>query len=415
MLGEHYAITHPGKQYSTARNLRLTPLHNKWVENKAHFGQFYGWERPLYFNCEKEPTLTFEKPEWFEQVGREVKQANEQAAIFDQSTFGKILVQGTDAEKFLNRICANNMSKSVGSVIYTAMLNELGGFESDLTSLRLADESYRLYVGTTAVKRDMSWLRRHIQTGERVTLIDETEHYAVIGLMGPESSTIADKIGATELNQVGYFRHCESQIAGADVRAVRMSYVGEAGWEITCRAQDAERVYDEISAAGALPSGVLAQSSMRIEKGFLAYGHDLDTDINPLQAGLGFAVNWDKQFIGRDALLKMKETAVSSRMVTIILEDTQAIPLGNEPIYLNGEIVGKTTSAAFGYRIGKPVALAYINTSISDNLEGIQLEIDIARTLYKGTVLLKPAFDPASQRMRVKLQTQGKNYNEITG
>ncbi len=200
VLGEHYAITHPGKQYSTARNLRLTPLHSKWVESNAHFGQFYGWERPLYFNSNKEPFLTFDKPEWFDQVGLEVKQAHEKSAIFDQSTFGKISVKGPDAENFLNRICANNMSKPPGSVIYTAMLNKLGGFESDLTALRLSDESYRLYVGTTAVKRDMSWLQRYLRTGERVTLTDETETFAVIGLMGPDSSAIAEKMGAHELN-----------------------------------------------------------------------------------------------------------------------------------------------------------------------------------------------------------------------
>lgn len=400
VLGEHYAITHPGKQYSTARNLRLTPLHQKWIENKAHFGQFYGWERPLYFNSQKQPELTFKKPEWFEQVGLEVKQAHEKAAIFDQSTFGKILIQGKDAEKFLNRICANNMSKPVGSVIYTAMLNQRGGFESDLTALRLGDESYRLYVGTSAVKRDLTWLYRHLKSGEKVILTDETELYAVIGLMGPESSIIAEKIGATELNQIGYFKHCETQIAGVDVRGVRMSYVGEAGWEITCQTKQAKQVFESINNAGAQPSGILAQSSMRIEKGFLAYGHDLDTDINPLQAGLEFAIDWNKNFIGRDALLKLKESPLSTRMVTLIVDDIHAVPLGNEPLYLNGEIVGKTTSAAFGYRIGKPVVLAYINVNINEKLNGVELEIDIARTFFKATVQIQPAFDPESKIMR---------------
>lgn len=401
VLGEHYAITHPGKQWSTARNLRLTPLHSKWCESKAYFGQFYGWERPLYFNNEEQPRLTFSRPSWFEQVGLEVKQAHEHAAIFDQSTFGKIRIHGRDAEKFLNRVCANNMSRPVGYAVYTAMLNERGGFESDLTALRLDDESYRLYVGTTSVKRDMAWLNNNIKTGEQVSIKDETEDYSVISLMGPKASTIAEQIGASELNQLAYFRHGESTIAGVPVLGVRLSYVGEAGWEITCKARDAEHVYDEIYSAGARPSGIFAQSSMRIEKRFLAYGHDLDTDVNPFQAGLGFAINWDVDFIGRDALQKIRQSSLDSQMVSVILDDTEACPLGNEPVYLNGEIIGKTTSASFGYRIGKAIALAYVNTSLMAQPEGSQVEIDIARTLYKGTVLLKPAYDPESKRMRV--------------
>ena len=207
VLGEHYAITYPGYQWSTARNLKTTPLHDKWVENRSWFGQFGGWERPLYFNCDDPPTLGFKKPKWFDQVGLEVQQAHEKVAIFDQSTFGKISVVGPDAETFLNRICANDMTRPPGSVIYTAMLNQRGGYESDLTALRLDDESYRLYVGTTAIKRDLCWLRNHLQKHERVRIIDETDAYAVIGGMGPEAQSAAIAIGASELNTIPYFRH----------------------------------------------------------------------------------------------------------------------------------------------------------------------------------------------------------------
>ena len=187
VLGAHYEITYPGRQFTSARGLRKTPLDERWRAAKARFGQFYAWERPLYFGCENEPQLTFGKPPWFEQVGREVAQAHRGAAIFDQSTFGKIRVEGPGVESFLNRICANNMARPPGRAIYTAILNEAGGFESDLTALRLSDECYRLYVGTTAIKRDLAWLRRHLKDGERVTMTDETDHYAVLGLMGPEA------------------------------------------------------------------------------------------------------------------------------------------------------------------------------------------------------------------------------------
>jgi len=398
VLGKHYEITFPGRQWSSGRNIRLTPLHNKWLEAKAHFGQFYGYERPMFFNKSSDPDLTFGKPAWFDQVRREVAEAHQRAAIFDQSTFGKILVSGPDAERFLNRVCANDMKRAPGRAIYTAMLNDRGGIESDLTALRLTDDSYRLYVGTTAIKRDLAWLSRHLDD-ERVTLFDETGKFSIIGLMGPESARVANKVGAPELNDLGYFQHGEAHIAGVDVRGVRLSYVGEAGWEITCRAEDAEKIYDTLVAEGARPAGVFAQSSMRIEKRFLAYGHDLDTDGSPLEAGLGFAVAWDKNFIGREALMKLKEDPPKRIMMTIVLENTNAVPLGNEPVYLEGTIIGKTTSAAFGYRIGKPVALAYVAGASA--AEGSAVDIDIAGVHWRGHLSLHCAYDPAGTRMKV--------------
>jgi 4-methylaminobutanoate oxidase (formaldehyde-forming) len=406
ILGKHYAISYPGQQLESARNLRKTPLHDSWLEHKAHFGQFYGWERPLYFNKQHEPELSFSRPDWFDQVGEEVSQAHNAAAIFDQSTFGKISVSGNDAASFLNRVCSNNMNRPAGRAIYTAMLNERGGFESDLTALRLGENEYRLYVGTNAIKRDLSWLHRHLKVDEKVHIKDETEDFAVLGLMGPESSEIMTKLGADELNQLGYFQYCQSQITGLDIEAVRLSFVGEAGWEITCKADKALQLYEILAKAGAKPAGMLAQSSMRIEKQFLAYGHDLDTDINPFQAGLDFAIDWDSEFIGKQALLALREQQPSSRLASIILDDPQALPLGNEPVYANGKIIGKTTSAAFGYRIGKPIALAQLQTSALQELDGQSVEVDIARSHFSGTISLTAAYDPKGQRMRTHLRDQ---------
>jgi glycine cleavage system aminomethyltransferase T len=329
-----------------------------------------------------------------------VQQAHQHAAIFDQSTFGKIRVEGTDAETFLDRVCANTMKRSPGHVIYTAMLNERGTFESDLTVLRLSDECYRLYVGTGAIKRDLSWLRRHVQPDERVRLIDETDVYAVLGLMGPEAQHIATSLGADSLNAIGYFRHRECELAGIRVTAARLSYVGEAGWELTCGAADAPRVYDALHSAGARPSGLFAQTSMRIEKRYLAMSHDLDADVTPLEAGLDFAVCWDKPFVGRDALLRRRDQGVGSRMVSLILDDAEAVPVGNEPVFRHGEIIGKTTSAAFGHRICRPVALAYLAASHTGALEDGGIEIDIAQRLFRASVSLKAAFDPDGTRLR---------------
>ncbi len=398
VLGKHYEISFPGRQMSTGRNLRKTPLHQKWQKEKAHFGQFYGWERPLYFGKSTEPVMTFGRPDWFDQVAREVAQAHEGAAIFDQSTFGKIEVEGKDAARFLNRICANNMDRKPGRAIYTAMLNERGGIESDLTAIRIADDHYRLFVGTTAIRRDIAWLRRHLGD-EQVSLHDSTQDYAVIGLMGPDAAEIATRVGAPELNDLKYFEAGPAHIAGAHIRAVRMSYVGEAGWEITCKAENAGKIYDALHEHGALPAGIFAQSAMRIEKRFLAYGHDLDTDISPLQAGLDFAVAWDTDFIGKTALEKQKNIGEINRVVTIILDDKNATPLGSEPFYIDGHIAGKTTSAAYGYRVGRPVIIA--DCSHEDaRTEGARVEVDIAGKLYEGQVTLQPAFDPMGQRMR---------------
>ncbi len=401
ILGKHYAITYPGIQLDSARGLRTTPLHEYWIKHSAHFGQFYGWERPLYFGKQDEPVLSFDKPEWFEQVGLEVHQAHHHAAIFDQSTFGKILIYGPDSESFLNRVCANDMTKTPGKAVYTAMLNERGGFESDLTALRLGKEKYRLYVGTGAVKRDMAWLKRQQKVDENIDIIDETTNYAMLGLMGPEVVRIARELNADALVQLPYFHHCSTEIHDIAVEAVRMSYVGEAGWEITCESKDAVKLFDMFCKAGAKPAGIFAQSSMRIEKRFLAYGHDLDTDVNPLQAGLDFAIDWSSNFIGKQALLSQKNQPGDSRVATIVLDDTDAMPLGNEPIYHRGRIIGKTTSASFGYRIGKPIAIAQVN--YDQFLDQLAVEVDIARNLLKGKILTQPAFDAEGKRMRLNI------------
>lgn len=408
ILGTHYAISYPGIQPNSSRQLRLTPLHQRWLSENAHFGQFFGWERPLYFNRINEPKLTFGKPEWFDQVASEVAYAHNHAAIFDLSTFGKIRVEGQDSEYFLNRVCSNNMARAPGKAIYTAMLNDRGGFESDLTALRLSASCYRLYVGTSAIRRDICWLKRQLTSMEKVTISDETEDFAVLGVMGPKSPQVLDQLGAGSLNRLPYFNHCSCFIEGIAVEAVRLSYVGEAGWELTCAARDALSLYDKLYQSGARPAGIFAQTSMRIEKGFLAYGHDLDTDINPLQAGLEFAVDWDKEFIGRQALLEASQQPVATRIVNIVVNADNAWPQGNEPVYYRGNIIGKTTSASYGYRIGKPVALAVIKVVAEAQLDLLDVEIDIARSLVPGTITMLAAFDPNGSRMRIKSTERNK-------
>ncbi|WP_107496997.1 FAD-dependent oxidoreductase [Thalassobius sp. I31.1] len=395
ILGTHYDIAYPGKQLKTARGLRAMPLDREYKAAGAHFTQVCGWERPAYFGKTAEPRMTFERPDWFENVKAEVMAAHEKAAIFDASTFGKIEVQGPDAEAFLQKTCASNMAKTPGSAIYTAVLNARGTYESDITAHRIADDHYRLFVGTNAIKRDLAWFARQ-SDGFDVTLTDSMEDYAVLGLMGPEAARIIAECGAAVLNDLGYFKVGPAYVADCHVRAVRMSYVGEAGWELTMRAENARKVYAALTAAGAVPAGMFAQTSMRVEKGFAAMGHELDSDVTPIEAGLDMMVSKKKDFIGSDALPARRKTAKRGLM-TVIVEDDSANPLGHEPIYLGNKIIGHTTTATYGYRIGKPIALAYVH---AEDADGLNAEIDIAGVRFPVRLQNACAFDPSGLRMK---------------
>lgn len=384
VLGKHYEITYPNRQWRSARQLRLTPLHKQWQAHNACFGQFAGWERPLYFQATNPSAPTFGRPDWFEQVALEVKQATTGVAIFDQSSLGKIDVHGVDASKFLNRVCTNDMTRAPGKVIYTSMLDERGGIESDLTAIRIASDHYRLYTGTISVARDMGWLRRHRDT-DAVTLTDVTEQFAVLAVMGPKANDALAALGAEHIDQIRFFNAPVVTVAGVDVLAARLSYVGESGFELTCRVADAVTLFDALQAQGAKPAGVFAQSSMRIEKRFLAYGHDIDTDLSPLQAGLSFTVDWKTEFVGKDALTQQQSAGQKSQIVSLVFDDVDAVPLGDEPVLCDGKIVGKTTSAAFGFRIGKPVAIALMQKSfLVDTNKALQ--VNVAGTHYSAQI-----------------------------
>ena len=396
ILGTHYDIAYPGKQLNTARDLRLLPLDAEYRHAGAHMGQFYGWERPLYFGKPDEPTLRFDKADWFENVRQEVMAAHQGAAVFDASAFGKIEVVGPDAEAFLLKTCAGYMGRAPGSVIYSAVLNERGSFESDITAQRIKQDHYRLFVGTNAIKRDLAWFERWSE-GVDVVLEDSTEKYAVLGLMGPQAARIVAECGAPELNALEYFKVGPAHIAEKHVRAARMSYVGEAGWEITCLSENAPAIYAALLQAGARPAGMFAQTAMRIEKGYCAMGHELDGDVTPIEAGLEFAVRKSDGFVGAQALQKRRDAGAVANIVSLTLHDEGAVPLGHEPVYFDGRIVGQTSSCAFGYRVGRPVALAQVKQALA---QGCVVQVDIARVMFDATVTIGPLFDPDGARMR---------------
>ena len=392
ILGTHYEIAYPGRQLQTARGLRRGPVQDQQEAAGAVTGQFYGWERPLYFGAPALPRLRFDRPDWFDAVGAEVRAAHEGAAIFDTSTFGKIDVTGSDAEAFLSHVCAGNLSKPVGRASYTPLLNARGTYESDLTALRLAEGHYRLSVSTNAIARDLAWLRAHAGAFD-VHLTDVTEEFATLALMGPDAARIAQDLGALDLLSLRYFHHTATEMAGIPARALKMSYVGEFGWEVTCAANDAARLWSAFAQSGATPAGLYAQTSMRIEKGFAAMGHELDSDVTPQAAGMGGMLRKSGGFLGADAL----SHPMPRSLVTLVLEDAQAVPLGHEPVVRSGEIIGQTTSTAFGYRVGQPVALAHLR-HVED---GASVQVNIAGKLVPARMQLAPAYDPAGARMRI--------------
>ena len=384
-------------QYSFhMRDLRRLPLDAHHRDAGAHFGQIFGWERPLYFGKTAEPKMRFDQPDWFENVRAEVQAAHEGAAIFDLSPFDKIDVTGPDAEAFLMHTCAGHVNRAPGSVIYSAVLNQRGTFESDITAQRLAADHYRLFVGTGAIRRDLAWFAR-AAAGFDVTLTDVTEDWAVLALMGPRASRVAAELGDETLLQIGYFRHEPAIFAGCDVRAARLSYVGEAGWEITCRVGDAPILYAAMTEAGAVPAGLFAQTSMRIEKGFCAMGHELDGDLTPVDVGLDVGTRNSGGFTGAEALAARRSNGDVNRLVSLTFEDDEAVPIGREPICRNGVILGQTTSCAYGYRIGKPVALGLVRDALVD---ASMVEVDIAGTMFAAQVTVGPLFDPKGERMR---------------
>ena len=398
ILGTHYDIAYPGKQLKTGRNLRRLALDAEYRAAGAYFGQFYGWERPLYFGKDAEPRVRFERPDWFENVRAEAMAAHESAAIFDASPFGKIDVSGPDAEAFLLQMCAGHLGRAPGSVIYTAVLNERGTFESDITVQRLSQHHYRLFVGTTSVKRDLAWFVRGAQ-GFDVTLKDVTEDWAVLGLMGPDATRIAGELGGEDLFALGYFRHGAARLAGCEVRGARLSYVGEAGWEITCRTEDAAKIYASMTAAGAQPAGLFAQTSMRIEKGFCAMGHELDGDLSPIEVGLDFATRKNGGFNGYDAMMQRRANGAINKVVSLTFSDPDAVAIGHEPICVDGQIIGQTTSCAFGYRVGAPVALGWVSQPLEN---GAHVQVDIAGKMHDATITRGALFDPVGARMRVE-------------
>ncbi|MGX5842072.1 GcvT family protein [Mesorhizobium sp. ArgA1] len=411
-LGLLYADHFPYRQMATSRGVRRSPLHEHLKVRGAVFGEVAGWERANWFareGQEREYRYSWKRQNWFDNQREEHLAVRNKVGLFDMTSFGKIRVEGRDACAFLQRLCANDMDVAPGKIVYTQMLNQRGGIESDLTVSRLSETAYFLVVPGATLQRDLAWLRRHI--GEDfVVITDITAAESVLCLMGPDARKLIQKVSpndfSNENNPFGTFQ--EIEIGMGLARAHRVTYVGELGWELYVSTDQAAHVFEAIDEAGADVGlklcGLHTLDSCRIEKAFRHFGHDITDEDNVLEAGLGFAVKTSKgDFIGRDEVLKKKEAGLSRRLVQFRLKDPEPLLVHNEAILRDGKIVGPITSGNYGHHLGGAIGLGYVpckGDSEADVLSS-SYEIEIAGERFAAEASLKPMYDPKAERVRM--------------
>ena len=414
IVGVHYNIAFPNRELTSGRGLRRSPLHERLRERRACFGAKMGWERANWFapdGVEPEAVYSFGRQNWFPYAAAEHRAAREAVAVFDQTSFAKLKLEGADAEAVLQRLCANDVDVPPGRVVYTAMLNERGGFESDLTVTRLTADAYLVVTGSAQGTRDLDWIRRHLPAGARATVTEVTGAYAVLGLMGPRSRELLARVSDADLGP-GAFPFLTSReiaIGQATARASRVTYVGELGWELYVPVEQAGLVYDELAQAGRdlglRDAGYYALDSLRMEKAYRAWGREVTIDDTPWEAGLGFAVRLDKRvpFLGREALLEQRERTLTKRLLTFVLENEAALPWGDEPILRDGRVVGSVTSAAFGHTLGRAVAMGYVRDPGGVDeayVAGGRFELDVAGDRIPARAGLAAPYDPRALRVK---------------
>ena len=415
-LGLLYDNHYPYKQMETARNLRHSPLHERLLERNACFGEAAGWERPNWFapdGVEPKYEYSFGKQNWFEHSAAEHRAAREKVVLFDQSSFSKYLVQGRDAVNVLQRISSANVDVEPGRMVYTHWLNERGGIEADLTVTRIAEDEFWVISGAAQTIKDLHWMKSHIAEDEFCSVSDITNAWAMLGVMGPASrALISDAVDhdfTTENFPFGDFHAIELGMSRA--YAGRVSYVGELGWEFYVPVDQARHAFDYLSEKGQSHglslAGMHALNSCRMEKKFVHYGHDVADHDTPLECGMGFVCNFDKDipFIGRDAILKQKETGghMHKRLVQFLLQDADAVLYHHEPILRDGVIVGHLTSGDYGHTLGAAVGLGYVEVEeevTADYIESGRFEIDVGGYHVPAKASLSAMYDPKAERMR---------------
>ena len=400
-LGLHYAMRWPREEQLTVRPLRRSPLYDRLAAKGAVFGSKMGWERASYFLPPGAPTPspTFGVPGWLSFVLEEQRACREGVVVFDQTSFSKFVLKGGDSLAVLQRLCANEIDVPVGRMVYTAMLNARGGFESDLTVIRVAPAEFLIVTGSAQTTRDFSWIERHIDAGERAALVDVSSAWSVVSVMGPKAEALLATLSKDDLSKAAlpFATTRVIDVGYACVRAARMSYVGGPGYELYAPTDQCVTLYDALVDAGApfglRDAGYYTIDALRVEAGRRAWGAELSPDETPWEAGLAFAVAMNKPaaFIGRDALAARPAAAVTKRLLQFTFDDPAAFPWGGEPILIDGRNAGEITSAGYSRMLGRAVAMGYVRTEspLTDAaLAAATWEADVAGDLHSLTPIL---------------------------
>jgi heterotetrameric sarcosine oxidase gamma subunit len=415
VLSDTYSMPWPYKEPKTARDVRRTPVHATLKRHGASMAQVAGWERPRWFGPINstgevpEPRLCYGRPDWFKYWEAEHIAARQAVALFDQSTYGKLLVQGRDAELFLQRLCTGDIGVGLGKVVHTLMLNEYGGIESDVTVTRTDETAYLIVTGSQQARRDAAWLRRHIEDGQNVVVTDVTCMYAALAISGPRSRELLSSVSPVDFSNAAFpFATAqEIEIGLGSALALRVSYSGELGWELYVSADLAEHVFDTLIDAGQAfdlrLAGSAALGSLRIEKTYRSWGHDIGPTDTPAEAGMMSAVRVEKsaRFLGQEAVLQQRETAHRKRLVAFVVADHNAYLYGTEAIYREGKLSGLVCSATFGHSVGSSLALGWVTQGDMEDaaVVGDDYEIEVAGKRCQATAHLLPFYDPKNARL----------------
>lgn len=406
VLSHHFSVRYPGREMQTARDLRRSVVHDRLSQAGAYFAARSGWEKPQWFDkdlLETGVALRHGRPVWQDAVDRECAAVRTGVALFEQSSFGKIRVQGRDAAGVLGRLCAGDINR-IERANYTAMLNDSGGMASDLTVIRESEDSFLMITGTAQVTQDADHVRRAIGDAF-VTVTDITSGLGTFLLTGPEARAVLQPLTPSDLSTAAFpFGTArEIEVGATRILAVRMSFSGEIGWELHAATECLPLLWETLFAArpDIRPAGSYALNTCRIEKGFRSWGHDIGPTDTPLEAGLGFALDWSKDFIGRNALEKQRQDGLRRRLVSITFEG-RCWPLGHHPVYRDGSLVGEITSAAHSEYLGCSVGLATIfdGDMSSAALEGAAYEVEVSDTRVPATVSILAPYDPDGTRLR---------------
>ncbi|ABL80168.1 MULTISPECIES: FAD-dependent oxidoreductase [unclassified Nocardioides] len=406
-----YEIHWPFQQRESARQLRVSPLYERTDAAGAVFGELAGWERANWYapaGVVRRYEYSFGRPNWFEHSAAEHNAIREAVGMIDTSSFGKLLVQGRDAVSVLNRLSVNQVDVPIGRIVYTQWLNDNAGIEADVTITRVGETEFLVLSGPATINRDLAHLRRHI--GDQFcTVADVTGTMAMLAVMGPNARDLLGPLTDADLSTEAFPFGTSRQIdlGLTHVRATRVTYVGELGWELLIPSESARHIWDTIMDAGE-PHGLRnvgyhAMNSLRLEKAYRSWGHDISAGDNPIQAGLSFTVKWDKSsgFVGREALEKVKSEGVARRLVQFVLEDPEPLLFHDEPIYRFGELVGRVASTQYGHTLGGAVALGWVEASEvvpRTWFESEPYEIEVGGRRVPARASLSPMYDPKSER-----------------